>query len=123
MMGLQQNIGDNKKKISEPEDRTIEIIQPEQHRDNILKIKTSRVLDIYGTKTEYLTLVFWKKRRKRTELKESSNLYWLKSCPKLVKDINLQILKGEKPQTVKKEIHPKACHDQTSEKLKTKRKS
>ena len=71
MMGLQQNIGDNKKKISEPEDRTIEIIQPEQHRDNILKIKTSVVLDIYGTKTEYLTLVFWKKRRKRTELKES----------------------------------------------------
>ena len=81
------------------------------------------MLDIYGTKTEYLTLVFWKKMRKRTELKESPNIYWLKSCPKLVKDINLQILKGEKPQTVKKEIHTKACHDQTSEKLKTKRKS
>ena len=30
MMGLQQNIGDNKKKVSEPEDRTIEIIQPDK---------------------------------------------------------------------------------------------
>ena len=42
MMGLQQNIGDNKKKVSEPEDRTIEIIQPEQHRDNILKNKNNQ---------------------------------------------------------------------------------
>lgn len=41
-MGLQQNIGDNKKKVSEPEDRTIEIIQPEQHRDNILKNKNNQ---------------------------------------------------------------------------------
>lgn len=38
-MGLQQNIGDNKKQISEPEDRTIEITQPGQQRDNILKNK------------------------------------------------------------------------------------
>ena len=43
MMGLQQNIGDQKKKkISEPEDRTIEITQPEQQRDNILKNKNKQ---------------------------------------------------------------------------------
>ena len=41
-MGLQQNIGDNKKKISEPEDRTIEITQPGQQRDNILKSKNKQ---------------------------------------------------------------------------------
>lgn len=43
-MGLQQNIGDQKKKkkISEPEDRTIEITQPEQQRDNILKNKNKQ---------------------------------------------------------------------------------
>lgn len=44
MMGLQQNIGEQqqKKKISEPEDRTIEITQPEQQRDNILKNKNKQ---------------------------------------------------------------------------------